>query len=203
MVLTVGFDLDMTLIDSRPGILASLRALSAETGVFIDAELVLTRLGPKLEDELAEWFPVGDVPAMAERYRQHYFHHCVGGGTLCMAGARASIDAVRARAGRVVAVTAKSERLSRRCLEEVGLVVDGVVGHVHGDEKRDALRACGAAIYVGDTIADVRAGIDAGIIGIGVATGMHSAPQLTEAGASVVFESLEQFPGWLATLPPT
>lgn len=30
--LTVGFDLDMTLIDSRPGIAAAFQALSAETG---------------------------------------------------------------------------------------------------------------------------------------------------------------------------
>ncbi len=48
-MLVVGFDLDMTLVDSRPGIAATLRALSAETGVFIDAELVVSRLGPTLE----------------------------------------------------------------------------------------------------------------------------------------------------------
>ena len=197
-MLVVGFDLDMTLIDSRPGIRQSLLALSADTGVFIDADLVLTRLGPKLEDELAEWFPLPDVPAMAERYREHYFNHCVGDGTLCMAGARASVDAVHAREGRVVAITAKSERLSHRCLEGVGIAVDGVVGHMHGDEKRDALRVCDAAIYVGDTIADVRAGIDAGALAAGVATGMHSAEQLTEAGATTVFDSLEAFPSWFA-----
>jgi phosphoglycolate phosphatase len=34
--LTVGFDLDMTLIDSRPGIKAAYDRLSAETGVYID-----------------------------------------------------------------------------------------------------------------------------------------------------------------------
>ncbi|CAO0837165.1 hypothetical protein SMICM17S_05890 [Streptomyces microflavus] len=41
--LTVGFDLDMTLIDSRPGIAAAYRALSAETGVRIDDALVVSR----------------------------------------------------------------------------------------------------------------------------------------------------------------
>ena len=34
---TVGFDLDMTLIDSRPGIAATYQELSARTGVAIDA----------------------------------------------------------------------------------------------------------------------------------------------------------------------
>ncbi|MGQ0804448.1 MAG: hypothetical protein ACT4PI_11380 [Actinomycetota bacterium] len=52
--LVVGFDLDMTLIDSRPGILATLAALSEETGVRIDGELVVSRLGPTLESEMAE-----------------------------------------------------------------------------------------------------------------------------------------------------
>jgi phosphoglycolate phosphatase len=198
-VLTVGFDLDMTLIDSRPGIRKSMDALSAETGVFIDADIVIGRLGPKLEDELAHWFDAGVVAEMAQRYRALYHDFCVDGGTLLLPGARESVDAVRARSGRILAVTAKSEPLAWRCLEEVKIVVDDVVGHVHGDEKRDALVAEDATIYVGDTIADVRAGLDAGIVAVGVATGMHNTEQLAHAGATVVFETLEAFPDWLAS----
>ena len=55
--MTVGFDLDMTLVDSRPGIRASMRALTEETGVPVDVDVVINRLGPKLEWELAHWFP--------------------------------------------------------------------------------------------------------------------------------------------------
>src|SRR2546423_15398758 len=43
--LTVGFDLDMTLIDSRPGIAATYDALAAETGRGIDSAAPATRLG--------------------------------------------------------------------------------------------------------------------------------------------------------------
>src|SRR5258705_11438632 len=68
----VGFDLDMTLIDSRQGIGEVYRMLTAETGVLIDADLASSRLGPPLETELAEWFPAADVPAMAARYREIY-----------------------------------------------------------------------------------------------------------------------------------
>ena len=197
MPLVVGFDLDMTLLDSRPGIRKSLDALSEESGTFIDTELVLCRLGPKLEDELAEWFPAAEVDTMAARYREIYLEHCVNGGTLAFAGARESVDAVRARGGRVIAITAKAERSSWRCLEEVAIAVDAVVGHVHGDEKRDAIVAHDVSIYVGDTIADVRAGVDAGITSVGVTTGMHDAAQLTAAGAHIVFPTLEPFPEWL------
>jgi phosphoglycolate phosphatase len=197
--LVVGFDIDMTLVDSRPGIRKSLSALSAQTGVFIDVDLVVGRLGQKLEDELAEWYGRDGVDEIARQYRAFYYDFCVDGGTLAFAGARESVQAVRARNGRVLAITAKTEPLSQRCLEEVGIDVDGIVGHVHGDEKRDALIAERATIYVGDTIADVRAGVDAGILTVGVATGMHNARQLSEAGATVAMESLEEFPAWLAS----
>src|SRR5689334_21721011 len=108
MSLVVGFDLDMTLLDSRPGITKSLRAVSADTGVPIDVDVVLNRLGPKLEVELAHWFPERDVPAMCDLYRRHYYEYCVDGGTLLFTGARESVDAVHARGGTVLIVTAKS-----------------------------------------------------------------------------------------------
>ena len=51
----VGFDLDMTLIDSQRAILASFAGVAADTGVTIEPEGVLSRLGIKLQDELACW----------------------------------------------------------------------------------------------------------------------------------------------------
>ena len=199
-MLTVGFDLDMTLVDSRPGIRASMDALARETGVAIDADVVIDRLGPKLEWELAQWFPADQVAHACKRYRAHYWEHCVGGGTILLPGARAAVDAVRARDGRVVVVTAKSESLAHRCLKEVGLKADVVVGHVYGDEKRDALIAHEATIYVGDTVTDVKSALDAAATAVAVTTGPDDRDALLAAGADVVFDSLEQFPSWLATI---
>ena len=198
-MLTVGFDLDMTLVDSRPGIRASMGALSRETGVEIDADVVIGRLGPKLEWELAQWFPADQVDQMSERYRWHYWEHCVGTGTLLLPGARDAVAAARAR-GRAVIVTAKSERLAYRCLESVGLHADAVVGHVHGDEKRDALVEHAAGIYGGDTVPDIRSALDASAIAVGVTTGPDDARTLLAAGADLVLDSLADFPGWLATV---
>ena len=59
----VGFDLDMTLIDSSRAILASFAGVAADTGVAIDPAGVTSRLGIKLEAELAYWFPPGEVDA--------------------------------------------------------------------------------------------------------------------------------------------
>jgi len=67
-----GFDLDMTLIDSRPAIMASFAGVAADTGVAIDPAEVDGRLGIKLQDELAYWFPPADVDAAVRVYRRHY-----------------------------------------------------------------------------------------------------------------------------------
>ena len=198
-MLIVGFDLDMTLVDSRPGIRASMAALTQETGVPVDVEVVIERLGPKLEWELAQWFPAEQVAHACKRYRAHYWEHCVDGGTILLPGAHAAVDAVRARDGRVLVVTAKSESLAHRCIKEVGLKADVVVGHVYGDEKRDALLSHRAAIYVGDTVTDVQSALDASATAVGVTTGPDDATELLAAGAGVVLDSLEQFAEWLST----
>ena len=69
----------------------------------------------------------------------------------------------------------KSESLAHRCLKEVGLKVEAVVGHVYGDEKRDALIAHNASIYVGDTITDVKSALDASTTAVAVTTGPDDA----------------------------
>ena len=68
----VGFDLDMTLINSRPAILASFAEVARETATAIDLDAVDRRLGIKLDDELAFWFPPEQGAAAAEIYRRHY-----------------------------------------------------------------------------------------------------------------------------------
>ena len=118
--------------------------------------------------------------------------------TLLLPGARAAVDAVRARGGRVVIVTAKSESLAHRCIKSVGLKADVVVGHVYGDEKRDALIEHGATVYVGDTVTDVKSAIDAAATAVAVTTGPDDRAALLAAGAHVVLDSLAEFPAWLA-----
>jgi phosphoglycolate phosphatase len=198
--LVVGFDLDMTLIDSRPGIRASFAALAAETGVAIDVDVVIARLGPTLEMELASWVDADRVHELAARYRVHYYEIGVP-GTALLPGAHDAIAAVHARGGRSIVVTAKEERNARACLAHVGLAIDDVAGLRYGDGKVAALREHGATIYVGDTITDVESGRAAGALAVGVATGPDSAVALQAAGADAVLDSLEGFAAWLDTVP--
>jgi phosphoglycolate phosphatase len=198
MVLTVGFDLDMTLLDTRPGIKAAYRALSDATGTWIDGDLVITRLGPPLERELANWFPAEHVAEMVTRYRALYPEYALP-GTRVLPGARESFDAVRARGGRVAVITGKYEPNARLQLDHVGLDPDVVVGDTWAEGKGDALREHGAAVYVGDHLGDIRGARAADAVAIGVATGPYGRAELHEAGADVVFADLTEFPAWLAS----
>ncbi|MER6564948.1 HAD family hydrolase [Streptomyces sp. NPDC001093] len=197
MTLTVGFDLDMTLIDSRPGIHACYLALSERTGTYIDADLAVTRLGPPLAEELVNWFPEEHVPAMAALYREMYPAIAIA-ATPAMDGAREAIAAVRAAGGRTMVVTAKYEPNAKLHLSHLGIEPDVVVGDLWAERKAEALREYRAGVYVGDHVGDVRGARTAGALSVAVATGPCPADELRAAGADVVLADLSAFPAWLA-----
>ncbi|MGC9541730.1 HAD family hydrolase [Streptomyces sp. UG1] len=197
MALTVGFDLDMTLIDSRPGIHACYTALAERTGTHIDADLAITRLGPPLEEELVNWFPTEQVAAMAELYRAMYPAHAIT-GTLALPGAHEAIAAVGQAGGRSIVVTAKYEPNAKLHLEHLGIQPDAVIGNLWAEQKAAALREHDASVYVGDHQGDIRAARAADALSVTVATGPFDADQLGELGADVVLADLTAFPDWLA-----
>jgi phosphoglycolate phosphatase len=195
----VGFDLDMTLINSRPAILASFAQVARDTATAIDLEAVDRRLGIKLEDELAFWFPPGQLVAAAETYRRHYVA-LAEQLTTVLPGAHDALAAVRAAGQRVVIITAKHPISVEPSMRATGLSADELFTLVHGPEKAAVLRTLQAAAYVGDTPPDMAAAVQAGVRAVGVTTGSFTAPDLSGAGAEVVLESLTDFPGWYRDL---
>jgi phosphoglycolate phosphatase-like HAD superfamily hydrolase len=197
MAVVVGFDLDMTLIDSRAGVRTAMAALVAETGAPIDPDVVAGRLGPPLEVELAAWVPADRIDPLADRYRELYAEVGII-GTLALPGAAEALRAVRAVPARTLVVTAKYEPNAWRCLEHTRLVVDDVVGWRHGPQKGETLAEHGATVYVGDTPPDMDAAHLAGATAVAVPSGPFSADELRAAGADVVLGSLLELPAWLA-----
>jgi phosphoglycolate phosphatase len=185
----------MTLINSRPAILASFAATSRETGTAIDLDAVDRRLGVKLDDELAFWFPPDRVAAAAEIYRRHYLR-LAEPMTTVLPGAHEALAAVRAAGQRAVIITAKHPVSARPSLQAAGLAPDELFTLVHGPEKAAVLRRLKAVAYVGDTPPDMAAAVQAGARAVGVATGSFTADDLAGAGAEVVLDSLAAFPAW-------
>jgi phosphoglycolate phosphatase len=194
---TVGFDLDMTLIDSRPGIHACYLELSARTGTYIDADLAITRLGPPLSEELANWFPEERIRAVADLYREMYPTVAIA-VTPALPGAREAVAAVREAGGRAIVVTAKYEPNAELHLAHLGIEPDAVIGNLWAEQKSQALREWGASVYVGDHTGDIRGARGARAYSLAVATGPFGAEELREAGADDVLPDLTAFPEWLA-----
>jgi pyridinium-3,5-biscarboxylic acid mononucleotide sulfurtransferase len=195
--LVVGFDLDMTLIDSRPGVEATWHAFSRETGVYVDAGLAAGRLGPPLADEMRQWVQPDRVDELVQVYRGLYAAHALD-AIHPMPGVAAALAAVRALGGRTVLVTAKLEAHARSHVDRLGLDIDEVVGDRWGHDKGRALADHGATVYVGDHVHDIAGARAADAVAVAVATGPCSADELAAAGADVVLEDLTEFPGWLA-----
>ena len=196
MTPAVGFDLDMTLIDSRPGIAAAFHALTARTGVFVDADLAVSRLGPPLRTELAHWFPADEVEQAVTTYRSLYPDYAIG-PTVPMPGAVEALAAVRELGYRVVIVTSKLGRLAELHLTHLGLTADELAGDLFAEGKAAALTEHGVDWYVGDHRGDMIAARTAGVPGIGVATGPCSEEELRDAGAAYVLSDLTAFPALL------
>lgn len=199
MSLVIGFDLDMTLLDTRLGIAAAFRELAARTGVPIDADLAISRLGPPLRQEIAHWFAPAEVEDAVTLYRSLYPDFAIA-PSIRLPGAADALLAVRGKGGKVVVITSKLGRLAELHLAHAGLDVDAVYGNVFAEEKGAVLAAVGATAMVGDHVADMRGGLAAKVHPIGVATGPCTREDLLTAGAEIVLEDLRGFPAVLDEL---
>ena len=196
MQTSIGFDLDMTLVDTRPGIRDALHAFAEETGRPIDAEAIVAALGPPVADALSPWFSAEELPSAVARFREHMARVGVM-NVLPLPGAADAVEAARSLGHQVVVVTSKIRPLAVETLRHAGLAVDTVVGDVWSHGKAAPLRAAAAVAYVGDHPGDMRAAVDAGIPGVAVTSGSSTRAELAGAGATVVLGSLAEFPGWL------
>lgn len=186
----------MTLFDTRPGVKRVWEALAASTGLDVDADLVVSRLGLPLAAEMANWLSPDLVDDHVARYRSVYADHAIG-PTLLLPGARGSLEAVKAAGGQTVVVTAKLAAHAQLHVDHAGLDVDMVVGDVWGEGKGSVLVEHGASVYVGDHVLDVAGARVGGAVCVAVATGPCTADELAAAGADVVLADLTEFPQWL------
>lgn len=188
----VGFDLDMTLIDTRPGMRAVISELNAETGYRIDAAAVAEVLGPPLDQLLAPWVPQAQMPEVIERFREIYSEVAIE-PVAALPGAHEALQAVHEHGGRVLVLTGKFEPNAERHLKHLDLTHDVLVGSRWACAKADVLVEYAATAYVGDHPADMRAACDAGAWAVGVSTGGYDAAALTASGADDVLASLNEF----------
>jgi len=202
---SVLLDLDGTLIDSQPGILAScvatLRALGHEADETLD---IKRAIGPPLEDMLKVLLQsYGDdrVDEAVAAYRQHYGESGLFGSEP-YPGIRSSLEKMRQAGLRIYLATSKREVFASRILHHLGFATyfDGIHGSVPGgalDHKPELLAhilsqhdiSPSHSLMVGDRRYDISGAHAVRMRGLGVLWGYGTRDELETAGADQLVES--------------
>ena len=196
--LVVGFDLDLTLVDSHERIISAYIRALGDLGVEVSREELTPHLGMPLSDTAVAVGAAVDADALVLRYRHHY-DEVDAPRTLPMPGALEALRSVREAGGRTVVVSAKFTAAVHTALAEADLteLVDAVYGELFAQDKAGALIAEGASIYVGDHPGDMVAARAAHAYAVGVTTGANDEAALLAAGAGVTLPNLDTFVTWL------
>jgi phosphoglycolate phosphatase len=194
------FDLDGTLVDSSPGIHASVRFAAAELGLPEPTTAQLRAMvGPPLQDGFALGFGLSgtDVDRAVAAYRLHY-----SAGAMLDAppypGIPELLAQLRADGMTLAVATSKPEPFAVAILEHVGLL--GQFVSVHGATLDGAVRhkdqvvgaalarhpAGRAAVLVGDRAQDVLGAAAHGLPCIGAGWGPAEDGELEAAGVAAV-----------------
>jgi len=195
MSFMIGFDLDMTLVDSRDGITFTMEKVLAELGVHVEREEIFKMIGLPLWDSFPNWISAEQVDPAVVRYRELYKTMGIPITTV-LPGAREALEMIHDAGGQTMVVSAKLESAVQIIVDLLELPVDVVRGDLFAAGKAVALLEEGAVIYVGDHPADVIGARAAGAISIAVATGPASIDDLRAEGADVILPDLLSFPTW-------
>jgi phosphoglycolate phosphatase len=205
MTCSVLLDLDGTLVDSLPGILASclaaLRALGHEADETLDMR---GAIGPPIEDIMQVLLqPYGDdrIAEAVAAYRQHYGESGFL-GSVPYPGIGESLEEMKRAGLRIYLATSKRAIFAGRILDHLGLAsyFDSIHGSVPGgelDHKPELLAHILArhglspshSLMVGDRRYDISGAHAVGLRGLGVLWGYGTRDELEMAGADRLVDS--------------
>jgi len=200
-VKTIVFDLDGTLVDSLPDIIASfLYVLEAEGFPRPEVAAVRALVGRPLDEMFASFAEAPYLPALVARYREHYSRHFVDTSRL-YPGVAELLGELRRRGYLLVVATTKRSKMARSFVSALRLMP--LLDHVQGTDDfphkpaPDVIHHALAAVngegtwMVGDTSGDILAGRAAGLATYAVTWGTEDAATLRGVKPDALEPTLE------------
>lgn len=204
------FDLDGTLLDSAPGIVASLTFAVRKLGHdFHPPADIRTLIGPPMTVLMARLLqPLGDdrITQGVDVYREHYqaqgLYDCAP-----YPGIAETLECLAGRGYSLSVATSKRQAFAERMLRHTGLydrftTICGTCADGTLDDKADLLklligsfeRAPSVAFMIGDKRDDMIAARENRLIPVGVRWGYGSDLELTQSGAQVLVDRPDALP---------
>lgn len=207
------FDLDGTLTDSKPGLLASLRHMHEAVGWPVPAEpQLLEWLGPPLVTVLAE---AGRSPAEIDRAMLAFRARQAEGGLVDSSlypGVEALLADLSAAGMPLAVATHKMQFDADTVIDHYGLRphlrgVHGRIADEVGHSKASVIARAADSIglpaaelvMVGDRVNDIASAHELGMPSIGVAYGYGGRAELEAAGATRIVDSVDELAQLLGT----
>jgi len=213
------FDLDGTLLDSIPGIVASLRfTFETQLNFTRPDDILISGIGTPLDEQInvhyASEFGAPPSEAQLIHLRETYIEHNLSthDETIrAFPGVPELLDTLTSLQVPMGIVTSKPQSTARRGLNVCGLAAhfQFVIGYDDVEHPKPhpepVLRAVTLSnahpkdcLFVGDAPHDILAGRRAGVDTAGVLWGPFSAKILNEANPAYLFEKVSDVIGWVA-----
>lgn len=206
------FDWDGTIVDSISAIVECTRVTLDEMDLaHVEEATIRGAIGLGLRETI-ELFDPGcpeeRFGRILETYRRHWvatYHRRLG----AFAGIRPLLAELETAGYLLAVATAKSRAGLSRDFEATGLgpffhasrTMDEAPSKPHPDMLESLLAELGVrpgrALMIGDTVHDLQMAANAGVPGVGVTTGSHTAEQLATAGPLAVLERATELSRWL------
>ncbi len=199
------FDLDGTLIDTNPIIIASYRYTFKQylpDKHFSDQDII-DLIGPPLETIFKQLIPAVPFQELVDVYRAYYRQHEAQSHTL-YPEVKETLDALHSMGAKMAIVTSKFKEGALPSVQHYGLehyfeafvgLDDVVQPKPNGEPVSLALRLLGAetgakALMIGDNQSDILAGFNAGIDAAGIAWAIKGEDHLAQVNPTHMLKSM-------------
>ena len=188
---TVGFDLDMTLVDSSQAILLTTQKVLRSFNTEVDEEMIARSVGLPIKESFKEW--VGDQYLQAYESYVDLYQRSGYLNSHALPGAQELLGELVGLGTKVVVITAKNRQSAEIQLRHLAIPYSELVGGAFQEGKTEAMLETGCVEYVGDHIEEYRAASKAGIHFIGVTTNPMQDLEKDSQGNFPLIGSLENF----------
>jgi phosphoglycolate phosphatase-like HAD superfamily hydrolase len=189
---TIGFDLDMTLVDSNLGLIKTLGHIFPEKYEIQEKWFVQKISGLPLKEILSTLAHEDEISMFEKLFLELYPSIGVSNSSL-YPGAIAALNCVKDSGYEPIIVSAKSPSNLDKMVSYFELPVSLAVGGAHGLGKSKILKDNNAQLYVGDQESDVMSAHNVGIPALKI---VSSDLEFEFTNADWTLEGIEKFPEW-------